>query len=91
MCLGETARIVHVDGVHADVEAVDGITRVSLAVAHAQGEFPDVGDWVLISLGLAIDVVDPEEGARLAAEHRELRRSVVNEPSMPERSRLERS
>jgi hydrogenase maturation factor len=79
MCLGETARILRLDGVHADVEAVDGIARVSLAVVHAQGDFPDVGDWVLISLGLAIETVDPEEGAQLAAEHRRLRRSAANE------------
>lgn len=54
MCLGVTARVVHIDGHKADVE-FDGVTQtISIAMT------PEVkiGEYVMIHAGFAISVID---------------------------------
>lgn len=79
MCLGEPARIVAIAGDEADVETIDGVQRVSLAVTSAQGLTTRTGDWVLVSLGLALEVLDACDGEAMAAEHRRIRHELTSE------------
>ena len=52
-------RIVSIDGDDADVDFGGVIRRTNLTMVEA-----DVGDWVLIHAGFAIEKVDEEEAQR---------------------------
>ena len=59
MCLAVPGRIVSIDGDDADVDFGGVIRRTNLTMVEAE-----VGDWVLIHAGFAIEKVDEEEAQR---------------------------
>lgn len=73
MCFTEPGRVASIDGSMVRVETADGLMDASLRVVEASGRTVGVGDWVLMSLGLVVEVVDEGEGRRLVEQMRELR------------------
>ncbi len=73
MCFGEPARVITIDGTDATVDTLDGPLEVSLVVLTAQHHTVQPGDWVVVSLGLAIDTLDRAEAADLWNQLTELR------------------
>lgn len=61
MCLAIPMQISRIDGFNAECEA-KGITR-DISLFMLQGEDLDVGDYVLVHVGYAIQKVPPEEAA----------------------------
>ena len=72
MCFTEPGRVAAIDGSMVRVETADGVLDASLRVVEASGRAVGVGDWVLMSLGLVVEVVDELEGRRLLEQMREL-------------------
>ena len=71
------ARSCAVDrGIHGRVDTVDGVCDASIRMVEAAGTTVTVGDWVLMSLGLVVDVVDEAEGRALLEQLRELHLAV---------------
>lgn len=68
MCISISCRVIAVDGYQAELEAL-GVPRRASTVLH-----PDVhvGDYVLTSLGMIVDVLDEEEAQVSLALFREL-------------------
>ena len=62
MCFTDPGQVTAIDGSIARVRTVDGVTEVSLRLVEAGGGQVCVGDWVLVSLGLVVDVVDVVAG-----------------------------
>lgn len=59
MCLAVPGKIVSIEGSEADVDFGGVIRRTNLTMVEAE-----VGDWVLIHAGFAIEKVDEEEARR---------------------------
>ncbi len=74
MCFFDPARVCSTDGTTARVLTTDGIREVSLRVIEAAGERVEVDDWVLVSLGLVVSVVDEAEAKVMFHEMAMLRR-----------------
>jgi hydrogenase assembly chaperone HypC/HupF len=74
MCLGEPARIRTIDGANATVETIDRVLDVSLMVLAAQHRYLKPGDWVVVSIGLAIDTMEPDDAQELMERLAELHR-----------------
>lgn len=74
MCLSCAGRILEVDGDrHEAVVEIDGSRRaVSLAVLALDGTSVEIGDWVLVHTGFAMEVLDAATAADLVALHREV-------------------
>ncbi len=67
MCVTDVGRVVAIsdDGGTADLEG-GGVRRsASLAVLVLEGASVQVGDWVRVHTGLAVEVVPPEEAERV--------------------------
>lgn len=67
MCLADPAQVLAVtdDGAAADV-VVQGVVRtISLAPLTLDHRTPAAGDWVLVSMGMAIDRLDAAEAEQL--------------------------
>lgn len=67
MCLADPARVLTVtaDGAAADV-VVQGVVRtISLAPLTLDDRTPVVGEWVLVSMGMAIDRLDAAAAEQL--------------------------
>ena len=62
MCFTDPGQVTAIDGSIALVRTVDGSTEVSLRLIEVGGRQVRVGDWVLVSLGLVVDVVDAAAG-----------------------------
>ena len=62
MCFTDPGQVTAIDGSIARVRTVDGVIEVSLRLVEAGGGQVCVGDWVLVSLGLVVDVVDAAAG-----------------------------
>ena len=77
MCFTEPGRVTTIDGSMVRVETADGVLDASLRLVEAGGRAVGVGDWVLMSLGLVVDVVDEDEGSALLEQMRSLRRAGV--------------
>ena len=73
MCFSDPAQVCSTDGATAHVRTTEGIRKVSLRVIEAAGERVEVGDWVLVSLGLVVAVVDEVEATTLFDEMAVLR------------------
>lgn len=80
MCFAEPARIVSIDGEIAQVVSGGHVSEVSLGVLRAGGFAATPGDWVLASLGLALEVIDESTGRALEAELAHMR-STTPEPA----------
>jgi hydrogenase assembly chaperone HypC/HupF len=76
MCFTEPGRVCSIDGAMVRVDTADGMVDASLRVVEAGGRTVAVGDWVLMSLGLVVDVVDEREGRALLEQVRSLRLEV---------------
>ena len=76
MCFSEPGRVRSIDGSMVRVETADGVLDASLRVLEVGGRTVAVGDWVLMSLGLVVDVVDDAEGCALVEQMRALRQEV---------------
>lgn len=73
MCFTEPGRVASIDGSMVRVDTPDGVVDASLRVIEASGRAVGVGDWVLMSLGLVVEVVDEQEGRRLFEQMHHLR------------------
>jgi hydrogenase maturation factor len=58
------------------VDTVYGVCDASIRMVEAAGTIVAIGDWVLMSLGLVVDVVDEAEGRALLEQMRELQLGV---------------
>jgi hydrogenase expression/formation protein HypC len=72
MCLGTPGRIVEVvdrtDG-RALVDVTGrGPVETSLAMIQSSGTQPQVGDWVIVHVGLAMAVIDEREARAIIAD-----------------------
>ena len=76
MCFSETGQVRWVDGSMVRIETADGVLDASLRVVQAGGRTVAVGDWVLTTLGLVVDVVDECEGRAMLEQMRHLRLAV---------------
>lgn len=68
MCLGEVARVESVDDLTADVLTATGLREVSLVVLRGQGHRVAPGDWIVTSMGFALDTLDESEAKDLLCE-----------------------
>ena len=67
MCMSRLHRVVGRGGTSADVEDMDGtVRRVSLLAL--DGPPPEVGEWLVVHSGYAIDRVATDEAEAVAAE-----------------------
>lgn len=73
MCLAVPAKVIKVEGDHADVD-IGGIRREA-SIALLAGEGVAVGDYVLIHTGYAIGKVSKQEAAEILATWREVMRA----------------
>lgn len=73
MCFTDPGQVTAIDGSIAQVQTVDGTSEVSLRLLEAAGRQACVGDWVLVSLGLVVDVVNAAEGKAIFDEMSALR------------------
>jgi len=76
MCFSEPGQVRSIDGSMVGIETADGVFDASLRVVEASGRTVAVGDWVLVTLGLVVDVVDEDEGRALLEQMRRLRVAV---------------
>lgn len=67
MCVSLPARLVAVDpdGSAGLVELDGSARRVSLAVVTSGGATPEPGDWVLMSAGIPLRVLNPSDANEL--------------------------
>jgi hydrogenase expression/formation protein HypC len=70
LCLAVPAKVVKIEGDHAEVE-IGGIRREA-SIALLSGEGIAVGDYVLIHTGYAISKVDEEEARAILATWRQV-------------------
>lgn len=76
MCLADVAPVVGVDGSFATVELAGRLSRVSLAALALDGSDVQVGDWVLVHTGLAVELMDPAEAMEVVMARREMQEQV---------------
>ena len=57
MCLAIPARVLEVDGMRAHVELSGNVLEADLSLV----EGAEVGDWVLVHAGFAIEKLDPDD------------------------------
>lgn len=77
MCFTEPGRVTAMNGSMVRVETADGEVDASLRMVEAGGRRVGVGDWVLMSLGLVVEVVDGGAGRQLVEQMRRLGRDAV--------------
>lgn len=86
MCLGIPGQVVEISDPEKKLGIVDisGVRRsVNLAcVAKGEDLRPLLGQWVLVHVGFAMNVIDPEEAARTIALLRELGEAQAELESM---------
>lgn len=70
MCLAIPARVVKIDGDHAEVD-IGGVRREA-SIALLSGEGVAVGDYVLIHTGYAISKVGEDDARAILATWREV-------------------
>lgn len=82
MCVSLPARLVAVDpDGSAGLVELDGRTqRVSLAVVNSGGATPEPGDWVLMSAGIPLRVMEPSEADELIDMWIEIERTERGSP-----------
>ncbi len=76
MCFTEPGCVQSIDGSMVRVDTVHGVCDASTRMVEAAGTTVTPGDWVLMSLGLVVDVVDEAEGRALLEQMRELHMGV---------------
>jgi hydrogenase maturation factor len=68
MCLGEVARVESVDAQTAQVLTAAGVRQASLVVLSGQGHVAAPGEWIVLSMGFALDIVGESEARELLLE-----------------------
>ena len=68
MCLGEVARVESVDGQTAEILTATGLRQASLVVLSSEGRRVAPGEWVVFSMGFALDIVGESEARELLFE-----------------------
>lgn len=76
MCFAEPGRVSSVDGTMVRVLTSDGAVEASLRLVEAEGRPVAVGDWVLVSLGLVVSMVDEATGQILFNEMTAIRQGL---------------
>ncbi|MBK6689145.1 MAG: HypC/HybG/HupF family hydrogenase formation chaperone [Deltaproteobacteria bacterium] len=86
MCLGIPGQVVEISDREKKLGIVDisGVKRQVNLACVAQGEdlSPLLGQWVLVHVGFAMNVIDPEEAARTIELLRELGEAQAELESM---------
>lgn len=76
MCLGIPGQVVAIEDATKKLGVVDvgGVRRVTNLACVLDGQAPEelVGSWVLVHVGFAMSVIDPEEAARTLELMREM-------------------
>lgn len=75
MCLAVPAKVVRVEGDHAEVD-IGGIRREA-SIALLMGEGVAVGDYVLIHTGYAISKVNEEDARAILATWRDVMKAEM--------------
>ncbi len=75
MCLAVPAKVLKVEGDHAEVD-IGGIRREA-SIALLAGEGVAEGDYILIHTGYAISKVSSEEAAEILATWREIMKAEM--------------
>jgi hydrogenase expression/formation protein HypC len=75
LCLAVPAKVVKIEGDHAEVE-IGGIKREA-SIALLKGEGVAIGDYVLIHTGYAISKVDEEEARIILATWRDVMKAEM--------------
>lgn len=73
MCFSDPAKVSSIVGSTVRVIGSDGLQDVSMRLMEAAGEPVEVGDWVLVSLGLVVSVLDESQAKILFNEMSTLR------------------
>lgn len=73
MCFSDPGKVCSIDATTARVMTDDGLQDVSLRLMEAAGARVEVGDWVLVSLGLVVSVLDAADAEILFDEMSALR------------------
>jgi hydrogenase maturation factor len=68
MCLGEVARVESIDDQTAQVLTATGLRQASLVVLSGQGQVAAPGEWIVLSMGFALDIVGESEARELLLE-----------------------
>lgn len=76
MCFSDPGKVYSIEGSTARVMTHDGLHDISLRLMEAADEHVEVGDWVLVSLGLAVSVVAEADGMTLFDEMTALRGDI---------------
>jgi hydrogenase assembly chaperone HypC/HupF len=76
MCFAEPGRVSSIEGSMITVLTSEGPTEASLRLVEAEGQPVVVGDWVLVSLGLVVSVVDEAAGRALFNEMTAIRQDL---------------
>ena len=63
MCLGIPAQVTAIDTAHDDLVEVDMAGVKRLVNVGLLDERPGPGDWILVHMGFALNVMTPEEAA----------------------------
>lgn len=92
MCLNDVVRLVEVsaDGSSAVGESAAGRHAVSLVVLVLDGVRPAIGDWVVVSTGLAVERLTDDEAAAVTRWRAQLAPAPVDQdrndptPTAPE-------
>ncbi|MCQ2363764.1 MAG: HypC/HybG/HupF family hydrogenase formation chaperone [Acidaminococcaceae bacterium] len=67
MCVAYPGKVLHLDGRHAQVDFSGNIVKVNVSMVPVQ-----VGDYVLVHAGMAIQKVEREEGRQWQELFREI-------------------
>jgi len=78
VCLSDVVRLVEVsaDGSAAVGEGPYGPVDVSLLVLTMDGVQPVVGDWIVVTTGLAVELLSEEEAVAVTRARREMKEGV---------------
>ena len=75
MCLAVPARVVSIDGLDATVDLGGVRKAISIALVPAA----QLGDYVIVHVGHAIGLIDPEEAARTLELFAQMQAADANE------------
>ncbi len=67
MCVAAAGRVASIDGDWAKVDVLGNLIRVHVGFVQ-----PNVGDWVLVHAGYAMQILTPEAAQEIAALHEEI-------------------
>jgi hydrogenase assembly chaperone HypC/HupF len=74
VCLADVGTVIALDDTAgtASVQVGERVVDVSLAPLVLSGASAEVGDWLVVHTGLAVELLDPDEAARIRDARAEL-------------------